>query len=185
VIYRLLVLATSILGLAHSQYWYAFSVIELLVSTPARTVLVNVLRAVTENGPALLLVLFLGVIVVYIFAIFAYINYSTLLLDDSNNQVSDLDLYCWVDALLVQICTDILTCFVTIVGQFPSDGDYLRGALWGNAGGMVYQLVFYFVVIVILLNTFFGIIVYVHVSGLSPFIPTVSCRLRSREAAKV
>ena len=54
-----------------------------------------------------------------------------------------------------------MQCFVSIVGQFPSGGDDLRQSLVGDTWGTIYQLFFYFLVIVILLNILFGIIVYV------------------------
>lgn len=63
----------------------------------------------------------------------------------------------------------MLNCFVAMVGQFPSSGEFLRQSLQGNAGGMVFQLFFFFLVIVILLNMLFGIIVYVHPSPLASF----------------
>lgn len=48
-----------------------------------------------------------------------------------------------------------------IVAQFPSGGEYLREKLQNSVGGQIFQLVFYFIVMVILLNMLFGIIVYV------------------------
>jgi hypothetical protein len=79
VVYRFLSLAASILGQAHVTFWYSFNMLEFLVATPARPVLINVLRSVTKNGVPLLLVLLLGVVVVYIFAIFAYIYFQDLI----------------------------------------------------------------------------------------------------------
>eukprot|EP00698_Gefionella_okellyi_P020171 TRINITY_DN6305_c0_g1_i1.p1 TRINITY_DN6305_c0_g1~~TRINITY_DN6305_c0_g1_i1.p1 ORF type:complete len:2627 (-),score=633.27 TRINITY_DN6305_c0_g1_i1:3269-11149(-) len=136
VLYRSASFAASVLGLAHSIYWFSFHMLELLISTPARPVLINVTRAVTKNWKSLVLTLLLGVIIIYIFSIIGFAYYSA--------QLS---------------CGNIVQCFLSMVAQFPSSGDVLRQNLTGNVGGMIFQLVFYFLVIVILLNMLFGIIV--------------------------
>ena len=103
-LYRLFSLAASILGQAHLQYWYSVHVLEFLVSTPARPVLVNVMNSVTRNGRALVLVLLLGIVIVYIFAIIAFINFQTLILAPDGSQVSSLCARVCLSIVLIVLC---------------------------------------------------------------------------------
>jgi ryanodine receptor 2 len=131
--------------------WYT---IQLLQITTKSQLLYNVVLAVVVNGPSLILTLLLMLIVIFIFATVSFYNFS-----------EKFDPFARGDNRFH--CNSLFNCWVVHVDSIRAGGgigDYLNNN-WGNpATGVGYdvvffQQVFFFLVILINVNIFFGIIV--------------------------
>ncbi|KNC81973.1 hypothetical protein SARC_05737 [Sphaeroforma arctica JP610] len=113
----------------------------------------NVIRSVTRNGVSILLTALLGLIVIYLFSIVGYVY----LRDDFTIQTANGE---------EEWCDSLLMCIVTTMNNGLRNGggigDVLRvrskdEPLYG--GRVVYDLMFYFIVIIIIMNLIFGVII--------------------------
>jgi len=125
----------------YEPVFYPFVLLDMIKQTPE---LVNVLKAVTLNFRQLILTMWLGVIIVYLFSVGSFVFYATYYDQDS-----------------MQYCENLWNCFFTTLNVgirsggghmgIPGEEDY-----WVR---MVMDMFFYLILIVILLNIIFGIII--------------------------
>eukprot|EP00708_Paratrimastix_pyriformis_P002164 GAFH01000903.1.p1 GENE.GAFH01000903.1~~GAFH01000903.1.p1 ORF type:complete len:554 (+),score=181.64 GAFH01000903.1:752-2413(+) len=147
----LILLVSSILGVSQSPYWFCVQLFDLVIQSDT---LLNVLRSITKNYQQLILTFVLILLVIYYYATFGYLFFSAAILKDAAEGEEQ-----------TSACSSVIECFVTVLAQFPSQGTVLMSALmWANPGsqgywGFIYELTFFIISNVILLNIFFGIIV--------------------------
>jgi hypothetical protein len=79
-LYYAFAVAATILGLVHRVEWYAFNVLELLVATRIRFVARVIARSVLNQVAKLLVVVSLGLLVIYLLANVALVNFGPLLI---------------------------------------------------------------------------------------------------------
>ena len=156
-LYLLLSLAAAVLGLLSipfsTPYWFAFHLIDIPLQF---RVLTDVMRAVAKNVTSLLATLCLIALIVYFYAVVGFLWFSKVLIRDTEDQDFNLE--------EGSLCRSIMHCFLMMVGQIPSNGDYLRRQIlyfeddahlfWG----LVFAVTFFLVVVLVLFNIFFGII---------------------------
>ncbi|KAJ9447528.1 Inositol 1 [Diplonema papillatum] len=131
-------------------YHPLFLSVHLLCIARTSDVLQNVIRAVTQNGKALILTCVLGMVVVYLFTVVAYTFFRDALQTDAGDKV----------------CTSLIRCFgYALTHGVRSDGglgDYMTDPGYASkiyGLQMAYEIFFFVLVIVILLNIIFGIII--------------------------
>lgn len=149
-VYNLIYLTISVL----SWKWSLLYSVLLLDLIKRNNDLKNILRSITLNGKQLLLTTFLGLIVLYIFSIIAFLNFSQFYSDNFD------------DADAVTYCDTLVNCFIstsiTGIRQGGGIGDVLLQTennvkdYWGL---MVFDMMYFAIVINILLNIIFGIII--------------------------
>eukprot|EP01059_Diplonema_ambulator_P036495 TRINITY_DN9103_c0_g1_i1.p1 TRINITY_DN9103_c0_g1~~TRINITY_DN9103_c0_g1_i1.p1 ORF type:complete len:2700 (+),score=824.86 TRINITY_DN9103_c0_g1_i1:45-8144(+) len=144
--YYLTMLLLTVLGFSSPL----FLSVHLVSIARASDVLHNVIRAVTQNGKALLLTCVLGMVVVYLFSVVAYIFFQDAIRTDTGEPV----------------CTTLIRCFsYALTHGVRSDGglgDHMLDPSWSNqiySMQMAFEILFFVLVIVILLNIIFGIII--------------------------
>jgi hypothetical protein len=143
-------LATAILGITVSPFWFAFHLLD--ITTKSKD-LQNVFKAVTQNGRSILATALFGVIIVYIYAIIGYIYLSDSF---AVGDYPDDD---------IPLCTNLPVCWVGALNEGLRGGDV--GAFMDPRDPqdpyfflqVAYQLSFWAIVITILLNVIFGIII--------------------------
>jgi hypothetical protein len=139
---------------AKLHYAYTFHLMDLIVQSPT---LLNVVKAVTNPIQQLTMTTILGVMIIYIFAIFAFYFFQGAMLNNDTGQNE---------------CGDVLTCFTMMLhkGLMMGGGiaDYMSYELGHIPLTMeperfvmriVYDMLFFIVVLVLLLNIIFGIII--------------------------
>ena len=121
----------------------------LLDLVKQNTELVNVLKAVTVNLRQLVITLILGMIIIFLFSVYAFVSFQDYF-DES-------------DGLF---CNDVLHCFSSIlhvgvrgdggIGDRLLHPDYDGPDYWTR---MIFDMLFFLVVIIVLLSIIFGIII--------------------------
>ena len=113
----------------------------------------NVIQSVTRNGRSIVVTGVLGVIIVYLFSVVAFL----FLRDDFVLEVGDVP---------ERTCDSLLLCIVTSMNQGLRNGggigDILKERSAADplfAARVVFDLLFFFVLIVIVLNLIFGVII--------------------------
>eukprot|EP01060_Flectonema_neradi_P021121 TRINITY_DN2863_c0_g2_i1.p1 TRINITY_DN2863_c0_g2~~TRINITY_DN2863_c0_g2_i1.p1 ORF type:complete len:2995 (+),score=446.88 TRINITY_DN2863_c0_g2_i1:928-8985(+) len=127
-----------------------FLSVHLISIARASDVLINVIRAVTQNGKALILTCILGMVVIYLFSVVAYIFFQDALLNSEGDKVCDSLIHCFVYALTHGVRSD------------GGLGDHMADPHWSSGFygmQMAFEVLFFVLVIVILLNIIFGIII--------------------------
>eukprot|EP01063_Lacrimia_lanifica_P013401 TRINITY_DN2003_c2_g3_i1.p1 TRINITY_DN2003_c2_g3~~TRINITY_DN2003_c2_g3_i1.p1 ORF type:complete len:3278 (+),score=1090.44 TRINITY_DN2003_c2_g3_i1:148-9834(+) len=125
--------------------------LHLFLMIRASPVLLNVIRAITQNGKALLLTSVLGIVVIYLFSVVAYVQFH-----DAFHSAGDGG----------KVCQELWSCFVFNLAYGIRSGggigDHMTDPPVGAANygeQMLFELLFFVMVIVILLNIIFGIII--------------------------
>ena len=125
----------------YEPVFYPFVLLDMIKQTPE---LVNVLKAVTLNFRQLILTMWLGVIIVYLFSVGSFVFYAEYYDEESS-----------------QYCNDLWNCFFTTLNIGIRSGGGHMGTPDGEDywARMVMDMFFYLILIVILLNIIFGIII--------------------------
>lgn len=168
------------LGLIIHPFFY--SVLLFDVAYREETLL-NVIRSVTRNGRSIVFTAILGIILVYIFSIVGYVFFQEDFVVDvnplsnspgDNQNVTENALAELESGLAIpeteekkeHVCNTLLMCIVTTLNQGLRNGggigDVLRAPSKDESrytARVLYDLLFYFVVIVIVLNLIFGVII--------------------------
>jgi len=141
-IYRFIYLGFSIAGLS-APATYSFHLLDLSIQNAQVR---NVLKAVTQNGTSLLLTALLGLITIYCYTMIAFF-------------------YLRADYMDPLQCTNIYSCFTfTLTDGIRSGGgigdvlqplEFYDPRFWPR---FIFDLTFYMLIIIILLNVVFGII---------------------------
>uniref|UniRef100_A0A669QCL4 Inositol 1,4,5-trisphosphate receptor n=1 Tax=Phasianus colchicus TaxID=9054 RepID=A0A669QCL4_PHACC len=181
-LYHVAYVLVCMLGLCVHEFFYSFLLFDLVYREET---LLNVIKSVTRNGRSIILTAVLALILVYLFSIIGFL----FLKDDFIMEVDRLkirtpvagislwDLCSSPAPLHVQIppeeedgiertCDTLLMCIVTVLNQGLRNGggvgDVLRKPSKDEplfAARVVYDLLFYFIVIIIVLNLIFGVII--------------------------
>uniref|UniRef100_A0A8C2Q226 Inositol 1,4,5-trisphosphate receptor n=1 Tax=Cyprinus carpio TaxID=7962 RepID=A0A8C2Q226_CYPCA len=181
-LYHLAYVLTSTLGLFVHELFYSILLFDLIYREET---LFNVIKSVTRNGRSILLTAVLAIILVYLFSIvgFLFLRNDFIMevdrlasTDNSISRCSADGVKCTEETGLVapseeednteRACDTLLMCIVTVLNHGLRNGggvgDVLRRPSKNEPlfpARVVYDLVFYFIVIIIVLNLIFGVII--------------------------
>uniref|UniRef100_A0A4W5QKQ5 Inositol 1,4,5-trisphosphate receptor n=1 Tax=Hucho hucho TaxID=62062 RepID=A0A4W5QKQ5_9TELE len=182
-LYHLLYLIICSLGVFVHVFFYSLLLFDLVYREET---LLNVIKSVTRNGRSILLTAVLALILVYLFSIVGYIFFQDdflLNIDRIPNKtlVSKRLLFRVAEPTRWKIstqpsavviedkersCDSLLMCIVTVLSHGLRSGggvgDVLRKPSKEEplfAGRVIYDLLFFFLVIIIVLNLIFGVII--------------------------
>uniref|UniRef100_A0A8C3BV42 Inositol 1,4,5-trisphosphate receptor n=1 Tax=Cairina moschata TaxID=8855 RepID=A0A8C3BV42_CAIMO len=170
-LYHVAYVLVCMLGLCVHEFFYSFLLFDLVYREET---LLNVIKSVTRNGRSIILTAVLALILVYLFSIIGFL----FLKDDFIMEVDRLkirgpvagDLFLFIgeeeEDGIERTCDTLLMCIVTVLNQGLRNGggvgDVLRKPSKDEplfAARVVYDLLFYFIVIIIVLNLIFGVII--------------------------
>uniref|UniRef100_A0A673IT68 Inositol 1,4,5-trisphosphate receptor type 1-like n=1 Tax=Sinocyclocheilus rhinocerous TaxID=307959 RepID=A0A673IT68_9TELE len=167
-LYHLLYLIICSLGVFVHVFFYSLLLFDLIYREET---LLNVIKSVTRNGRSIVLTAVLALILVYLFSIVGYIIFK----DDfilTVDRISNKTLAVGVQSTAVVIedkertCDSLLMCIVTVLSHGLRSGggvgDVLRKPSKEEplfAARVIYDLLFFFMVIIIVLNLIFGVII--------------------------
>uniref|UniRef100_A0A8C3Y859 Inositol 1,4,5-trisphosphate receptor n=1 Tax=Catharus ustulatus TaxID=91951 RepID=A0A8C3Y859_CATUS len=181
-LYHVGYIVTSVLGLFVHELFYSILLFDLIYREET---LFNVIKSVTRNGRSILLTALLALILVYLFSIVGFL----FLKDDFILEVDRLPdskakgwavlgvLGHWGTLALLsspeadpeqweRACDTLLMCIVTVLNHGLRNGggvgDILRKPSKDESlfpARVVYDLLFFFIVIIIVLNLIFGVII--------------------------
>uniref|UniRef100_A0A5F9C7Z9 Inositol 1,4,5-trisphosphate receptor n=1 Tax=Oryctolagus cuniculus TaxID=9986 RepID=A0A5F9C7Z9_RABIT len=175
-LYHVGYILTSVLGLFAHELFYSILLFDLIYREET---LFNVIKSVTRNGRSILLTALLALILVYLFSIVGFL----FLKDDFILEVDRLPsnhsrgpcpcphTHCALaeDGELdstERACDTLLMCIVTVMNHGLRNGggvgDILRKPSKDESlfpARVVYDLLFFFIVIIIVLNLIFGVII--------------------------
>uniref|UniRef100_A0A3B4D1V9 Inositol 1,4,5-trisphosphate receptor n=1 Tax=Pygocentrus nattereri TaxID=42514 RepID=A0A3B4D1V9_PYGNA len=179
-LYHLAYVFTSTLGLCVNELFYSILLFDLIYREET---LFNVIKSVTRNGRSILLTAVLAIILVYLFSIvgFLYLRDDFIMEVDylSNSNTGEF-YWCYLGCLTTcccpyvtkeednteRACDTLLMCIVTVLNHGLRNGggvgDVLRRPSKNETlfpARVVYDLLFYFIVIIIVLNLIFGVII--------------------------
>uniref|UniRef100_A0A8C4QFE0 Inositol 1,4,5-trisphosphate receptor n=1 Tax=Eptatretus burgeri TaxID=7764 RepID=A0A8C4QFE0_EPTBU len=174
-LYHLLYLLVCGLGLLLHPFFYSFLLFDLVYREET---LVNVIKSVTRNGRSIVLTAVLALILVYLFSIIGFL----FLKDDFIMEVDRLPTSrdsqhseCSTNVRgadadpsqeAERTCDTLIMCIVTVLNQGLRNGggvgDVLRRPSKEEPlfpARILYDLLFFFIVIIIVLNLIFGVII--------------------------
>uniref|UniRef100_A0A665VJ58 Inositol 1,4,5-trisphosphate receptor n=1 Tax=Echeneis naucrates TaxID=173247 RepID=A0A665VJ58_ECHNA len=175
-LYHLAYVLTSTLGLFVHELFYSILLFDLIYREET---LFNVIKSVTRNGRSILLTALLALILVYLFSIvgFLCLKEDFIMEVDPLLQIAAGTVRTGppgpdpVGSVLVcpsteRACDTLLMCIVTVLNHGLRNGggvgDVLRKPSKNEPlfpARVVYDLLFYFIVIIIVLNLIFGVII--------------------------
>ncbi|NWI14284.1 ITPR3 protein, partial [Crypturellus soui] len=183
-LYHVGYILTSVLGLFVHELFYSILLFDLIYREET---LFNVIKSVTRNGRSILLTALLALILVYLFSIvgFLFLKDDFILeVDRLPDGKAKARSYCPVytggflgfipsDVVLERdadpwerACDTLLMCIVTVLNHGLRNGggvgDILRKPSKDESlfpARVVYDLLFFFIVIIIVLNLIFGVII--------------------------
>uniref|UniRef100_A0A8C7FLE7 Inositol 1,4,5-trisphosphate receptor n=1 Tax=Oncorhynchus kisutch TaxID=8019 RepID=A0A8C7FLE7_ONCKI len=168
-LYHLLYLIICSLGVFVHVFFYSLLLFDLVYREET---LLNVIKSVTRNGRSILLTAVLALILVYLFSIVGYIFFQDdflLNIDRIPNKTLG-KVKEQPSAVVIEdkerSCDSLLMCIVTVLSHGLRSGggvgDVLRKPSKEEplfAGRVIYDLLFFFLVIIIVLNLIFGVII--------------------------
>ena len=147
---RALYLICSFLGYYVTPVWYCFQPLQVTSFSPK---LMNVVLAVTTNGKSLLLTFGLMIIVVYMFAIWAFFRFSNYFDEEGDFGVGFN-------------CDSLLRCWLLLMTyglrQGGGMGDILMRPNWSDdlvGERILFDVLYFLLLIILFLNIVFGIII--------------------------
>uniref|UniRef100_A0A665X194 Inositol 1,4,5-trisphosphate receptor n=1 Tax=Echeneis naucrates TaxID=173247 RepID=A0A665X194_ECHNA len=181
-LYHLLYLIICTMGVFVHVFFYSLLLFDLVYREET---LLNVIKSVTRNGRSIVLTAVLALILVYLFSIVGYIFFKDdfiLAVDRIPNKtlgmlkyrfyfhVSIASLAIQPSAVVIEdkerTCDSLLMCIVTVLSHGLRSGggvgDVLRKPSKEEplfAARVIYDLLFFFMVIIIVLNLIFGVII--------------------------
>uniref|UniRef100_A0A3Q0RPB6 Ion transport domain-containing protein n=1 Tax=Amphilophus citrinellus TaxID=61819 RepID=A0A3Q0RPB6_AMPCI len=184
-LYHLLYLIICTLGVFVHVFFYSLLLFDLVYREET---LLNVIKSVTRNGRSIVLTAVLALILVYLFSIVGYIFFKDdfiLAVDRIPNKTLGMLKYRFLvislmepkSSLVIQpsavviedkerTCDSLLMCIVTVLSHGLRSGggvgDVLRKPSKEEplfAARVIYDLLFFFMVIIIVLNLIFGVII--------------------------
>uniref|UniRef100_A0A8C3SRN2 Inositol 1,4,5-trisphosphate receptor n=1 Tax=Chelydra serpentina TaxID=8475 RepID=A0A8C3SRN2_CHESE len=171
-LYHLLYLLICAMGLFVHEFFYSLLLFDLVYREET---LLNVIKSVTRNGRSIILTAVLALILVYLFSIVGYLFFK----DDFILEVDKLPNETLLPGLdpvrccapcaeedKEHTCETLLMCIVTVLSHGLRSGggvgDVLRKPSKEEplfAARVIYDLLFFFMVIIIVLNLIFGVII--------------------------
>uniref|UniRef100_A0A3B4BJ96 Inositol 1,4,5-trisphosphate receptor, type 1a n=1 Tax=Periophthalmus magnuspinnatus TaxID=409849 RepID=A0A3B4BJ96_9GOBI len=177
-LYHLIYLIICCLGVFVHVFFYSLLLFDLVYREET---LLNVIKSVTRNGRSIVLTAVLALILVYLFSIVGYIFFKDDFilevdripngtLSKSSNVFLECTFLAYVgvgeDKDVERTCDSLLMCIVTVLSHGLRSGggvgDVLRKPSKEEplfAARVVYDLLFFFMVIIIVLNLIFGVII--------------------------
>ncbi|KAB0386707.1 hypothetical protein FD755_001663, partial [Muntiacus reevesi] len=180
-LYHVAYVLVCMLGLFVHEFFYSFLLFDLVYREET---LLNVIKSVTRNGRSIILTAVLALILVYLFSIIGFLFLKddfTMEVDRLKNRTPVTERSPWHAAAenilsdccrheyedgIERTCDTLLMCIVTVLNQGLRNGggvgDVLRRPSKDEplfAARVVYDLLFYFIVIIIVLNLIFGVII--------------------------
>uniref|UniRef100_A0A8C3YAA0 Inositol 1,4,5-trisphosphate receptor n=1 Tax=Catharus ustulatus TaxID=91951 RepID=A0A8C3YAA0_CATUS len=179
-LYHLLYLLICALGLFVHEFFYSLLLFDLVYREET---LLNVIKSVTRNGRSIILTAVLALILVYLFSIVGYLFFkddfilevdklpNETLLPGQWQQLTPLGFEEDLELILAEenkehTCETLLMCIVTVLSHGLRSGggvgDVLRKPSKEEplfAARVIYDLLFFFMVIIIVLNLIFGVII--------------------------
>uniref|UniRef100_A0A8C2YH81 Inositol 1,4,5-trisphosphate receptor n=1 Tax=Coturnix japonica TaxID=93934 RepID=A0A8C2YH81_COTJA len=174
-LYHLLYLLICALGLFVHEFFYSLLLFDLVYREET---LLNVIKSVTRNGRSIILTAVLALILVYLFSIVGYLFFKDdfiLEVDKLPNETLLPGWYVCKAELIAEemeeenkehTCETLLMCIVTVLSHGLRSGggvgDVLRKPSKEEplfAARVIYDLLFFFMVIIIVLNLIFGVII--------------------------
>uniref|UniRef100_A0A3Q3QFR2 Inositol 1,4,5-trisphosphate receptor n=1 Tax=Monopterus albus TaxID=43700 RepID=A0A3Q3QFR2_MONAL len=183
-LYHLLYLIICTLGVFVHVFFYSLLLFDLVYREET---LLNVIKSVTRNGRSIVLTAVLALILVYLFSIVGYIFFKDdfiLAVDRIPNKTLELfsggvcqkenaencSAEAVMDAVVIEdkerTCDSLLMCIVTVLSHGLRSGggvgDVLRKPSKEEplfTARVIYDLLFFFMVIIIVLNLIFGVII--------------------------
>ncbi|XP_071054904.1 inositol 1,4,5-trisphosphate receptor isoform X3 [Onthophagus taurus] len=162
-LYHMGYLIFCILGIVINPFFYSVLLFDVVYREET---LLNVIRSVTRNGRSIVLTAVLALILVYMFSIIGYMFFKDdFLLNVDEDPVSNS-----TDGekgeTKERACDSLRMCILTTLNQGLRNGggigDILRARSSTEAlfvARVIYDLLFYFIVIIIVLNLIFGVII--------------------------
>uniref|UniRef100_A0A8C5HEF6 Inositol 1,4,5-trisphosphate receptor n=1 Tax=Gouania willdenowi TaxID=441366 RepID=A0A8C5HEF6_GOUWI len=166
-LYHLLYLIICSLGVFGHVFFYSLLLFDLVYREET---LLNVIKSVTRNGRSIVLTAVLALILVYLFSIVGYIFFK----DDFILEVDRIPNTTLSESItshlfiydMERTCDSLLMCIVTVLSHGLRSGggvgDVLRKPSKEEplfAARVIYDLLFFFMVIIIVLNLIFGVII--------------------------
>uniref|UniRef100_A0A665X781 Inositol 1,4,5-trisphosphate receptor n=1 Tax=Echeneis naucrates TaxID=173247 RepID=A0A665X781_ECHNA len=165
-LYHLIYLIICCLGVFVHVFFYSLLLFDLVYREET---LLNVIKSVTRNGRSIVLTAVLALILVYLFSIVGYIFFKDdfiLEVDRIPNTTMNIGEDSEDDSDMERTCDSLLMCIVTVLSHGLRSGggvgDVLRKPSKEEplfAARVVYDLLFFFMVIIIVLNLIFGVII--------------------------
>ncbi|KAG8451031.1 hypothetical protein GDO86_003347 [Hymenochirus boettgeri] len=156
-LYHVAYILISVLGIFVHELFYSILLFDLIYREET---LFNVIKSVTRNGRSILLTALLALILVYLFSIVGFL----FLKDDFILEVDRLSED--EEDNSERACDTLLMCIVTVLNHGLRNGggvgDILRKPSKDESlfpARVVYDLLFFFIVIIIVLNLIFGVII--------------------------
>lgn len=151
-------LLLSILGMSCEKcvFFYSFLLLDLIFREET---LANVMSSVTVNSRSIVLTTMLMFILVYMFSIIGFLSFQKhfeIRLEDDDETTDEIEGH----------CSTLLMCIVTTLNNGLRSGGGIGDVLapvsiWSDSfyPRVVYDLLFFFVLIIIVLNLIFGVII--------------------------
>uniref|UniRef100_W5K2W7 Inositol 1,4,5-trisphosphate receptor n=1 Tax=Astyanax mexicanus TaxID=7994 RepID=W5K2W7_ASTMX len=170
-LFHLLYLLICTLGLCGHVFFYSLLLFDLV---NREETLLNVIKSVTRNGRSIVLTAVLGLILVYLFSIVGYIFFKDDFILEVNRIPNRNINVCVFGMLCPFVCADdveracdsLWMCMITVLSHGLRSGggvgDVLRKPSKEEplfAARVIYDLLFFFLVIIIVLNLIFGVII--------------------------
>uniref|UniRef100_A0A8C4VT16 Inositol 1,4,5-trisphosphate receptor n=1 Tax=Gopherus evgoodei TaxID=1825980 RepID=A0A8C4VT16_9SAUR len=174
-LYHVAYIVTSILGLFVHELFYSILLFDLIYREET---LFNVIKSVTRNGRSILLTALLALILVYLFSIVGFLFLKDdfimevdRLPDNKSKGLSSLPGHAASvgyneEDNSERACDTLLMCIVTVLNHGLRNGggvgDILRKPSKDESlfpARVIYDLLFFFIVIIIVLNLIFGVII--------------------------
>uniref|UniRef100_A0A8C2AP92 Inositol 1,4,5-trisphosphate receptor n=1 Tax=Cyprinus carpio TaxID=7962 RepID=A0A8C2AP92_CYPCA len=162
------------LGLFVHEFFYSILLFDLV---RREETLLNVMRSVTKNGRSIFLTAVLAIILVYLFSIVGFLFFKDDFLMEVD-RLPALSEYSCVEVredLLAheenedgteRVCDTLLMCIITVLNHGLRNGGGIADVLRKLSkeepmfpARVVYDLLFFFIVIIIVLNLIFGVII--------------------------
>ncbi|KAA6376998.1 MAG: putative Inositol 1,4,5-trisphosphate receptor itr-1 [Streblomastix strix] len=152
---RIAFLIASILGFASHHIFYSILIFDMISQ---RQEIVSVLKSVSRNLSKLLITGGVFIMILYMFAVIGYVLFSKIFIYD------------YADPDSVSVCNSLWTCTISLLGQFPSGGEWLlartlfseadiNNPLYMRILSFIFVMVIWLLIITILFNIVSGIIV--------------------------
>uniref|UniRef100_A0A8C4PNI5 Inositol 1,4,5-trisphosphate receptor n=1 Tax=Equus asinus asinus TaxID=83772 RepID=A0A8C4PNI5_EQUAS len=171
-LYHLLYLLICAMGLFVHEFFYSLLLFDLVYREET---LLNVIKSVTRNGRSIILTAVLALILVYLFSIVGYLFFKDdfiLEVDRLPNETALPGGFGIEQTRIIteqdkeHTCETLLMCIVTVLSHGLRSGggvgDVLRKPSKEEplfAARVIYDLLFFFMVIIIVLNLIFGVII--------------------------
>eukprot|EP00056_Hartaetosiga_gracilis_P007617 m.110530 g.110530 ORF g.110530 m.110530 type:complete len:2634 (+) comp12749_c0_seq1:91-7992(+) len=172
-LYHVVYLCICVLGLSwdllpfddelYGTFWYSLLLMDIVFYN---STLWNVIQSVTRSGVSMLLTSLFALILVYIFSIIGYMYFRDDFILDVDNYMDESGAVVEVGDPAERACDTLAQCIIVTFNMGLRSGggvgDVLRqgGQMEGNYGMRVaYDMAFFFILIVIVLNLILGIII--------------------------